>query len=397
MKGEYVKFANSEGADADGTTVRIFLNGEEKKWMGGEIQGKFGDDRTKSFDETYEVKAGDILIFAVNPEGNDSYDGGKLSVTITEAETGGETEPVIEEVEPDPNRTNNTTLAGSFTDKQGNDGWYYGSCDWDSTKFAMIPYDTEKGGYFYKTKPELKKDFVEPGNGRNAAYKWVVAKDGTIKVKGEYVKFANSEGSDADGTCVRIFLNGVEKKWMGGEIQGKFSNERSVSFDETYEVKAGDILIFAVNPEGNDSYDGGRLSVTITGDEVSSVGMTAKKSKATKKSAKKDDKGTAPGAANGAAGIAGVLPEIKKEDNPQESTAAEHSTEMTESAADETKKEEATSTAAEETTPEAAEETEESTETAGARETRKPEESAEADSSGERKVAAEENGRKEIP
>ena len=263
VKGEYVKFANNADPNADGTCVRIFLNGAEKKWMGSNVMGNFADERKETFEETYDVKAGDILIFAINPEGNDSNDGGRLSVEISEKEA----EPTPGgggEVTPDPDRSNATNLKDSFSSNQGNDGWYYGMCEWNGTGFEQLPYDSENNRYYNSGKPELKADFVEPGNGKNAAYKWVVAKDGTIVVKGEYVKFANSEDPNADGTCVRIFLNGAEKKWMGSNVMGNFSNERKETFEETYDVKAGDILIFAVNPEGNDSYDGGRLSVEIS-------------------------------------------------------------------------------------------------------------------------------------
>jgi hypothetical protein len=44
---------------------------------------------------------------------------------------------------------------------------------------------------------------------------------------------------------------------------GNFGSEKSESFNETFEVKAGDVLLFVVSPESNDSYDGGRLAVTI--------------------------------------------------------------------------------------------------------------------------------------
>ena len=152
-----------------------------------------------------------------------------------------------DEVEPDPNRTNDTNLKDSFG-RHGTDGWYYGMCDWDSQNFEKLPYDPDNNRYYNNGKPELKADFVEPGNGRNAAYKWVVAKDGTINVKGDYTKFANSDDSSADGTSVRFFINGYEKKWLG--TLGNFSDEQTVSFDEQYDVKAGDVIIFAVNPEG---------------------------------------------------------------------------------------------------------------------------------------------------
>ena len=262
VKGDYTKFPNNEDQDADGTCVRIFVNGEEKKWMG--TIGNFDADQTVAFEEIYEVKKGDVLIFAVNPESNDSYDGGRLAVTISDYSGSGD--DGYAEVEPDPNRTNNTVLKDDFG-RHGTEGWYYGTCDWNSTNFAKLPYDEEAGRYYNNGKPELKADFVEPGGGKNAAYKWVVAEDGTINVKGQYVKFANSEDSNADGTCVRIFLNGEEKKWMGDNTIGNYETEQTESFDEEYEVKAGDVLIFAVNPEGNDSYDGGRLEVTISSKE----------------------------------------------------------------------------------------------------------------------------------
>ena len=332
VTGEYVKFANNNDPAADGTCVRIFVNGVEKKWMGGNTMGNFAEERKEVFNEKFEVSAGDVLVFAVNPEGNDSYDGGRLSVTISgdaetpqtgvdktalaaaiaEAEalneadyteeswaalqtaladaenvladndaTQDEVDAAKEALEaavaalipkPTPeDRDNNTVLADDFSGTQGREGWYYGMCDWDSTKFKLLSYDEENERYYNGGKPELKKDFVEPGSGWNAAYKWVVAADGKINVSGEYVKFANSEDPDANGVCVRIFLNGEEKKWMGGDgsIQGNFSEERKVEFDETYDVHAGDELIFAINPEGNDSYDGGRLTVVISPAESS--------------------------------------------------------------------------------------------------------------------------------
>ena len=42
------------------------------------------------------------------------------------------------------------------------------------------------------------------------------------------------------------------------------SEERSESFDLTLEVKAGDELVFLVDPEGNDAWDGGRITASIT-------------------------------------------------------------------------------------------------------------------------------------
>ena len=66
---------------------------------------------------------------------------------------------------------------------------------------------------------------------------------------------------------MRIFLNGVEKKWLGGVTQGNFSDERTVTFDEHYEVKKNDEITFAIDPDGNDAWDGGRLEVEITDED----------------------------------------------------------------------------------------------------------------------------------
>ena len=134
-------------------------------------------------------------------------------------------------------------------------------CAWDATGYEDLTYDKTEKRYYNNGKPELKADFVEPGQGKNAAYKWTVAKDGTIQITGEYVKFANSADPDANGTAVRIFLNGKEKEFYGAT--GNYAEEKVIPIDKTFEVKAGDVILFAVNPEGNDAYDGGRLTITI--------------------------------------------------------------------------------------------------------------------------------------
>ena len=258
---DYTKFANSADSGADGTCVRFFINGAEKKWLGDGIGGNFDEERSVSYSEAFEVHKGDVLTFAVNPEGNDSYDGGRLAVTISDQAGGGSEEDPYAEVTPDPDRTNNTVLKDAFG-QHGTDGWYYGSSDWNGSGFAKLPYDKENGRYYDGGKPELKADFVEPGNGKSAAYKWVVAKDGTINVKGSYTKFANSADDSADGTCMRIILNDADKKYIG--TNSRYDQEKSESFDETFDVKAGDILYFVVSPETNDAYDGGRLEVEIS-------------------------------------------------------------------------------------------------------------------------------------
>ena len=257
VQGSYVKFGHNDSNPDYPDGVTLIISHNDKRLMKKQVDAFQGDgnDNTVTFSfKDLEVKSGDIFSFRIMPNGNNAYDAGRLNVVIGKDDR-------YDEVEPDPNRTNNTVLKDSFG-RHGTDGWYYGMCDWDGTGFEKLPYDSENNRYYNDGKPELKADFVEPGSGKNAAYKWVVAKDGTINVKGDYTKFANNADEGADGTTVRFFLNGHEEKFIG--MGGRSAEERTASFDETYEVKAGDILIFAVNPEGNDSYDGGRLSIEIS-------------------------------------------------------------------------------------------------------------------------------------
>ena len=60
----------------------------------------------------------------------------------------------------------------------------------------------------------------------------------------------------------------MEKRWIGGApIQtGGITGDAVVEFNQELEVTKGDRILFAVNPEGNDAWDGGRLAITI--DEV---------------------------------------------------------------------------------------------------------------------------------
>ena len=161
-------------------------------------------------------------------------------------------------------RTNNTVLIDDFSGTQGKNGWYYGMCEHNGTNFEQLPYDAENNRYMNNgAKPELKADFVEPGVGRNAAYKWVAARDGKIKLSGEYVKFENNKDPEATGTCFRIFVNGAEKGFFD-QTKGNFAEERKVAIDNEFEVKMGDEIMVAIDAEGNDSYDGGRLSLTIS-------------------------------------------------------------------------------------------------------------------------------------
>ena len=268
VKGKYTKYANAQDPEANGTCMRIFINGVEKKWMG--TQGNFATEKSVEFDEYYEVHKGDVVMFAIDCDGNDSLDGGCLSVRISEGTALPEPEPEPEpEPAPDPvpsedpenPRENQTTLRDDFG-TQGLNGWSYGTCEWNGANFELLTYDETNQQYAGDGYPCLKKDYVEPKDGKAGAYRWKVAKDGTVRVQGQFVQKANSADPNANGTCMRIFINGVEKKWMGAE--GNYSDTRTCAFDEVYEVHEGDIIMFGIDACGNDSYDGGSIEIMIT-------------------------------------------------------------------------------------------------------------------------------------
>ena len=163
-------------------------------------------------------------------------------------------------------RTNNAVLKDDFSAVQGTNGWYYGAADWNGASFEELPY--ANGAYLADGKAEVKADFAEP-RGRNAAYKWVVAEAGKIRIEGEYVKFANSADPNANGVCFRVKLyrggNPVDGMEQFIGVKGNFTEDQVKPFDLPWDVLAGDEVFFLIDPEeGNTSYDGGRVTAAIT-------------------------------------------------------------------------------------------------------------------------------------
>lgn len=146
----------------------------------------------------------------------------------------------------------------NFSGTQGENNLYYISCEWDGSDPKEAEFDGEK--YFGGESLELKADFVHPAIYRSAAYKYVVPKDGSIKITGEYVKYVNPTGN---GTTFRVMLNGdADHPKFFAETKTS-EEERTYTFDETFDVKKDDVILFAVNPEGNNDYDGGKVTFKI--------------------------------------------------------------------------------------------------------------------------------------
>lgn len=295
LNGTFYKSKNENAEDdaPDGVRVEVYKNGTLIDGMSYDIPvSKVQENICKIRKDNLEVSRGDMIDFIITAKENAGWDYGKLEMHISENAGEPSDDPSNPTDDPsnptddpqdnptddpadDPQdnpvddpvgaeRTNKTNLKESFG-KQGNDGWYYGMCDWDGNRFEELEYDEANERYYNNGKPELKKDFVEPGAGRNAAYKWIAAEDGRIVIRGKYVKFPNAEDPNATGVCLRIRLNKEEKFFSNAGICGNnITHEAEVPIEITLDVKKGDEILFMLDPEGNDSYDGGRMEIDIS-------------------------------------------------------------------------------------------------------------------------------------
>lgn len=235
-----------------------------------------------------EVKKDDKIDFIISAGKNSGWDYGKLEMKIKDADStptptsgpsgdgdssGNGGDDPQEGDEENEGRTNEADLAADFSGTQGQKGWQYGVCKWDGKDFEKLSDFVDAEKYVSNDGVELKKDYVHPGpeGNRTAAYRWIVAQDGKINIKVTYEKYPNSEDSNADGVSLRVWHNGTEKKFENSGISGTDITESKVVTIElnNLEVKANDDITFGVNPEGNNSYDGGKMKVEITPAEES--------------------------------------------------------------------------------------------------------------------------------
>ncbi len=268
LDGAYYKSRNENAEDnaPDGVKVEIFVNGTLVQGASYDVPVSKTEEKVQKIKiSDVEVKRGDNVDFIVSAKNNAGWDYGKLEMKISDApiETPDTPEEPDKPDEDGTKRVNSANLAMDFG-AQGSNGWYYGMCDWDGNNFSELPFDAPNNRYFNFGKPELKADFVEPGNGRNAAYKWIAAADGSIRITGKYVKFANSEDPNATGVCFRIRQNKAEKLYTDSGIKGaNITSEVESLIDLILDVKKDDEILFTLDPEGNDSWDGGRLEINI--------------------------------------------------------------------------------------------------------------------------------------
>ncbi|MDE7131262.1 MAG: carbohydrate binding domain-containing protein [Lachnospiraceae bacterium] len=291
-KGAYYKVNFKIGSSIDRDVKLAFMGTKsdgKAAWCGG-ADIHLTKDKLQSFstivDFGYEYESGTVAFqLSMGQLGDTTLTPHAIEISdisVTKVEPGTEADEVTEEEvtitpptgsgeDPVEDRTNVANLKDDFSEKQGSKGWYYGSADWDGKNFTELSYNAGESKYTGENDLAVGADFVHPGAGPNAAYKWIAAETGTIEITGEYVKFANSEDSEANGVVLRIVKGtdglgegDVNQKFFSNAAQkGGITDEEKVPISVSLEVNKGDEILFLVNPEGNNSYDGGKLSISI--------------------------------------------------------------------------------------------------------------------------------------
>ena len=216
--------------------------------------------------EDYTVKAGDLLMFAVDNNGTNASDSNSTVISLTYEQTGDAAD--LTSVGIGDKRV--IDPEAGFSQEQGKNGYYYayGYADRYVLMYWGRAWDRQmkwKGpeGYCH-----IDSVGMHPGNLFGAVKIWVADKDGTVKVQGSFGRDSASEGSD--GSRMSIWHN--EKALVEKTLAGTDNSQYSVDF--TVEVKKGDTIRYFIDCGGNANnvQDGGQFRCEIYWADGSSVG-----------------------------------------------------------------------------------------------------------------------------
>ncbi|MCX4025149.1 RHS repeat protein [Endozoicomonas sp. SM1973] len=225
------------------------------------------------------VTEGDVLDFAISPEGLDgshrnSWDHGDLYISISAVER-------AKNQSTQPINLADSKKDWSVIGEQGQNGWYYGYFDYENDKDKIflpsefIPFATQ---YWTGDKWDLSKsgapyleigknNFIPSGpygirtNEHWPVRRWVSMYNGMLEIRWLTHKITYSQGNGFTG---KFYLNGKlinQQLILKDDFKGNTKTRRIT-------VSKGDILDFAISPEGNDgshrnSWDHGDLYIAI--------------------------------------------------------------------------------------------------------------------------------------
>ncbi len=261
----YTKFEQNDGMPdfPDGVRVKIFKNDTELYNEHVDVPDS-GEILIKKRIPSMAVTPLDMLYFMVDAEGNSSYDGGALDVTIIDIN--GTTDESSVATETGDIRQNIADVKNDFG-PQGSNGWIFQSGYGDDPFNArnMAPFDPVQDRYFSDNWLEIKRDYVNTGeHDSSAIIKWKVAQNGTISIRASYTKMKNEDKNPAwpDGTRVSLYANNT---LLARQTFEPLTNQEVTKRLDiaSLNVRQGDYITMVVNGIDNNAYDGGKYEFAI--------------------------------------------------------------------------------------------------------------------------------------
>ena len=262
----YTKFEQNDGMPdfPDGVRVKIFKNDTELFNEHVDVPDS-GEILIKERIPSMAVSPLDMLYFMVDAEGNSSYDGGALDVTIIDIN--GTTDESAVVTEKGDIRQNFADVKDDFG-PQGSNGWIFQSGYGDDPFNArnMAPFDSVQDRYFSDNWLEIKRDYVNTGeHDSSAVIKWKVAQNGTISIRASYTKMKNEDKNPAwpDGTRVSLYANNT---LLARQTFEPLTNQEVTKRLDiaSLNVRQGDYITMVVNGIDNNAYDGGKYEFAIS-------------------------------------------------------------------------------------------------------------------------------------
>jgi hypothetical protein len=168
--------------------------------------------------------------------------------------------------EDDPSRTNDAFNVIDFG-AQGSNGWFYRYGDYRKPERSRR-LERFNGEAYTQTGAnglEIKSNFVHTAPGVLPILKWRAAQNGKVNVTVAYVKNVNGDANPSypDGVQLLVYKGKELLKLESVPISTTEENFALIEINDL-EVKKLESLYFVVNPNTNNAYDGGRLSLTIS-------------------------------------------------------------------------------------------------------------------------------------
>ncbi|MCD9022485.1 right-handed parallel beta-helix repeat-containing protein [Cohnella silvisoli] len=200
-------------------------------WKNGtQIWGPYTitDMTGSSHDFGVSVSVGDKIAFVINANGDSSYDKTYWN-------------PVIEEV-----KQTAYTASTDFMGQQGMYNWNY--VEYNGTTRTNMTWNAANQVWSGSAvNLYIGNDWVHPAIGIQPQRKWTAPSAGTVRLSGTVRKYDSASGN---GVIASIWKNGT-KIWGDTTV----TTLTGTSHNFTTTVSAGDVLYFAIDANGDSSYD----------------------------------------------------------------------------------------------------------------------------------------------